>query len=102
MTEFCESLESAGHGYYCSFLDKEMRKDIGKQERIENAFKKIDELDGVIALAKSDDKSEGMLLEYGYAAAKGKKIILFIKMGGEVEYRKQFISDRAREAEVDI
>ena len=79
MKSFCIALKKSGYDYYCSFLDNEMRNERSKEELINNAFKKIDELDGVLAIIKSEDKSEGMLIELGYAVAKGKKVVLLIK-----------------------
>jgi len=81
MRGICIKLEEIGISYYCSFLDVEMRSEKSKKELIENAFGKIGEFDGVLAIVKSEDKSEGMLIEIGYAIAKNKKFILAIKKG---------------------
>jgi len=46
---------------------------------IKQAFIEIEKSDAIIALGESEEKSEGMLLEIGYAKAKNKKLILAIK-----------------------
>lgn len=74
----CTALREVGHKCYCSFLDGKMRKEANKKIKIENALSKINESDGILAIVKSDEKSEGMLIEVGYAKAKGKKIVLLI------------------------
>ena len=86
MKQFCSKLTESGHEYYCSFLDRTMRKTESKEEKIKNAFDKIDSLDGILIMIKSDAKSEGMLLEAGYAIAKGKKFVLLIKEGATANY----------------
>ncbi len=80
MKKIVSVLEDNGHEPYCSFLDSEMKKK-EKVEKVKNAFMKIDESEGTLAIIKSEDKSEGMLIKMGYTVAKGKKLILVIKKG---------------------
>ena len=81
MKKIGSSLEKAGHEPYCSFLKLETnaKNKLSKKELIQNAFDKIDEFDGTLAIIKSDDLSEGMLIEMGYTVARRKKLILAIK-----------------------
>jgi len=48
-------------------------------EIIHQAFDEVKKSDAIIALIESEEKSEGMLLEIGYAKAVGKKLIVVIK-----------------------
>ena len=48
---------------------------------MEYALKELDNSDVYLAFVKSEDKSEGMLIEAGYAIAKNKKFWLAIKKG---------------------
>ena len=50
-------------------------------EIIKRAFEEIDASDAVLAFIDSDEKSEGALMEIGYAYARGKKVIAYIKKG---------------------
>jgi len=78
-----ESLRSVGHSVYCSLEDeawfKEKKHTNG--EIMEHAFAKLDESDILLAFIRSDDKSEGMLVEVGYFLGKGKKFALALKNG---------------------
>lgn len=88
----CSAIKKSGHQYYCSFLDDKMRSNKNKNNLLENAFNKIDEADGIMLIVKSEDKSEGMLIELGYALAKGKKVILLIHNNVKKTYLRE-ISD---------
>ena len=46
---------------------------------IKQAFIEVKKSDVILAFIESEEKSEGMLLEIGYAKALGKKLVLVIK-----------------------
>jgi nucleoside 2-deoxyribosyltransferase len=48
---------------------------------MEHAFRNLDECDFLLAYIKSDEKSEGMLVEIGYFIGKGKPFALALKRG---------------------
>ena len=77
------SLKKAGHSVFCSFWKSDFFKEnnFTNKQIIEYAIKELDSSDIVLAFVNSDEKSEGMLLELGYALAKKKKIYLAIKKG---------------------
>lgn len=67
-----------GHEVYCSFDREQYFKDnifSGKQI-VEYSLEKMNECDAVLAYIKSPEKSEGLLIEMGYAIAKKKSIYL--------------------------
>ena len=68
-----------------------------KRKRLEYAFKKIDDSDTFLAIVRSEKKSEGMLLEFGYALSQGKKLILAVKSGIDTSLRD--LSDKMIEYE---
>lgn len=72
------SFESKGHSVFCSFGHNDFfqKENYSYKQILDYALKELDESDYVFAFIKSQEKSEGMLLELGYAYAKGKKIIL--------------------------
>ena len=78
-----KTLRLLGHDVYNSLEDEQrFRKEgITNSEIMQHTFNQIDKSDLLIAFINSSDKSEGMLLEIGYAIAKGKKFVLAIKNG---------------------
>jgi len=82
MKKIGKSLEKAGHNYYCTFLNNKT-KGKSKGEILSNALEEMDKCDSILILANSNDKSEGTLMEVGYAIAKEKRIILALKAGVE-------------------
>jgi nucleoside 2-deoxyribosyltransferase len=83
LTGIKTTLEGAGHSVYCSFWSERMFKDgsFTNGQIIDHAFGEIEKADAVFALVKSAEKSEGMLLEIGYALAKKKRFFLAVKKG---------------------
>lgn len=77
----CDQLEKNGHTTFVFFRDIQNRwaKSMTNEEILEQAFSEIKKSDGLFALVESEEKSEWMLLEIGYAKAQGKKLILAIK-----------------------
>jgi nucleoside 2-deoxyribosyltransferase len=76
-----EALRKAGIDAYCNFFDQHEidKHNLNAREVMKKAFAQIDERDGLFVLIASDDKSEGQLIEVGYALAKGKHIISAIQ-----------------------
>ena len=79
----CNALEKTGCNFFCSYFSEEFfrQQNFSHKQILEYAFKEIDTSDCILALIKSGEKSEGMLLEIGYAIAKKKKFILALKKG---------------------
>lgn len=83
MTKICQAVSAAGHETYCS-IDKEeffQAQNYTVNQIMEQALKDLDRHDALLAFVNSDNKSEGMLIEVGYALAKGKQIILAKRKG---------------------
>ena len=70
-------LGKLGHEVYCTILDDELQKN-DYEFILNHAFKIINEGECVLAIVRSEKKSEGLLMELGYCLAKNKKIILAI------------------------
>lgn len=77
------TLRGAGHDVYCSIEDEAWfrEKRHTNKEIMEHAFQNLDLCDLLLAFIKSDDKSEGMLVEIGYFMGKGKPVALALKQG---------------------
>jgi len=77
------SLRSAGHEVYSSLEDEQWfrEKKRTNKEIMEHAFQQLNTSNLLLAFIRSNDKSEGMLVEIGYAIAKGKRFALALKNG---------------------
>jgi len=80
----CKLISSAltkkGHSCY-NTLDEVNFEDKSKKEMMLHAFDKINDSDCLLVIIRSQNKSEGLLMEVGYALSKSKRIILCIKEG---------------------
>jgi len=94
MKVVCSTLEKVGHEHHCNFW-KDDYKYVQKthKEIIDEALRDIDNDDCFLAIVRSDEKSEGMLIEVGYARAKGKRMILVIKKGVKTNYLKHLFDE---------
>lgn len=70
--------ENRGLSVFCSFVHNDFfqKENYSYKQILDYALRELDESDYVFALIKSSEKSEGMLLELGYAYSRGKNIIL--------------------------
>jgi nucleoside 2-deoxyribosyltransferase len=100
LQNICDSLKKAGHTYFCSFWKGDFFKDnkYSNKQILNYVLKELDSSDIYLALIKSEDKSEGILIEAGYALAKGKKFYLAIKKGVYTTFMKE-IADKVIEFE---
>lgn len=74
-----DALRKAGIDAYCNFFDAAIAENVTVKEVLDKAFGQIDERDGLFVLVASSDKSEGQLLETGYALGKNKHIIAAVQ-----------------------
>ncbi|MBR9706245.1 hypothetical protein GOV14_04370 [Candidatus Pacearchaeota archaeon] len=70
-------LEEKGHETYTPILDSDSSS-MSKQEIYTDALRKMDDTDILLVYMSSSEKSEGMLVELGYALGKDKKVILCV------------------------
>lgn len=89
------ALEAAGHSTYIHFRDVEKwgEVELSPDEIIRGALKELKSCDAIFALMMTLEKSEGMLLEVGFAKALDKKIILAIKKGERAVFLKALADD---------
>ena len=75
------ALRKAGIDAYCNFFDQDeyAKQHLTYRQIMDKAFVWIDDSDGLFALVASNDKSEGQLVEVGYAFAKDKHIIAAVQ-----------------------
>lgn len=83
LDKVCEGLNLAGFDNYCSFGNEELFRNNSYtvKQIMEHALAELDKSDALLAFVNSDNKSEGMLIEVGYAIAKGKPVILLKRNG---------------------
>ncbi len=74
----CESLRERGEDVYCTYFDEDKFRSSGKSNRqiMEHAFSKIEEQGALFVVLDGEEKSEGMLMEVGFCAAKGVSMIV--------------------------
>ncbi len=82
------ALRSVGHTVYCSIEDEKWFRENHRtnKEILKHALEWLDKSDIILAFVKSDQKSEGMLLEVGYMMAKGKSFALALKRGTKTTF----------------
>lgn len=100
MSEISQALIQAGHEPYCSINDEDffLKNNFTTRQILNHALTKLEQSDVVLAFVNSDNRSEGMLIELGYALAKRKKIILAAKKGASI-HTSRSIADRVIEFE---
>lgn len=81
-------LENNKHKTYIPVLDPDRPSE--KKALFLNTLKKLDSADAILALIKSDEKSEGMLMEIGYAWGKNKKLIIAINKDVKNTHMREF------------
>ncbi|MBI5871637.1 hypothetical protein HZB88_00965 [archaeon] len=96
----CNSLEKAGHSHFCSFWKGDFfnGNKFTHKQILEHALEELEKSDVYLAFIRSEDKSEGMLIEAGYALAKKKKFYLAIKKGVYTVFLRE-IADKVIEFE---
>lgn len=75
------TLKELGNEKFCSFERENMFKEnsYSAKDIIKFSLDQMNSCDAVLVYLKSNEKSEGMLIEIGYALAKNKKIYLLAK-----------------------
>lgn len=82
------ALRSVGHTIYCSIEDEKWFRENNRtnKETLKHALERLDKSDIILAFVKSDQKSEGMLVEIGYMLAKGKPFALALRRGTKTTF----------------
>lgn len=95
LTKLSEKIESLGHKTYIHFRDAEKwgELELSPRKIIEGALDELKNCDAILALMMTSEKSEGLLLEVGYAKALGKKIILAIKENERAVFIKEIADE---------
>lgn len=75
-----ERLEALGHGVYLSLDDLVTwdSEDLSLREKFLKTFSELGDADVLVVVVRNQDRSEGMLMEVGYALALKKPIRLFV------------------------
>jgi nucleoside 2-deoxyribosyltransferase len=91
----CTALETQGHEVFCSLWREESYKQrgLGVQEMLQDAFSELSKSDVLLAVVRTNERSEGMLMEVGYALANKIPVYVLTAQG-----TKTFISDVAEKS----
>ncbi|MBU4070332.1 MAG: hypothetical protein KJ646_05085 [Nanoarchaeota archaeon] len=83
-------LEETGNDRYCTVLKgDEWEKNLLLGDKLKHAFNEVDKNDCFLAIVRSEKRSEGMLMEIGYAISKNKKLILAINESVQNTYLRE-------------
>jgi nucleoside 2-deoxyribosyltransferase len=95
LSEICGVLHDSGYSTYCSIEQEDTFQKQGHthQQIIKSALNELSSSDALLAYVNSSSRSEGQLMELGYAMAKDKPIILAYKKGVNVHSSKA-VADR--------
>ncbi len=76
-----EALRAAGHETVCSVWEEEKfaEERFTPKQILEWALRELDDADAYFAFVRSPERSEGMLMEAGYALAKGKRFVVAVR-----------------------
>lgn len=79
----CDALTKAGYEVYCSINDDDFfrQNNYSTRQILDHELVELSKADRILAFIDSDNRSEGLLIELGYALAKGKPIILAVRKG---------------------
>ena len=93
MGRIYSTLKQKGFSVY-STIEKEGKKTFKKAgDWVIHGFKQIDKHDIYLAIVRTEHRSEGLLIEIGYALSKGKKIILAINENVKNTYLRDFTNN---------
>jgi nucleoside 2-deoxyribosyltransferase len=81
LTAACNALKKKGIEYYCSFFEEDdfKSKQYNARQIMNHAFTIIDDIDFLLVIQMTENKSEGMLMEVGYCIAKNIPIVAATK-----------------------
>lgn len=95
-----DALVAAGHEVYLSLDDLETwgNDGLSMPEKFHRTFAHLDSCDAILVIVRSPDRSEGMLMEVGFALARGIPIYLVVAVGVQTYIRD--VATRVAEFEV--
>lgn len=87
----CEGLMARGVDPYCIFFEKARRalKQLAPEEMMQTAFERIDSADFLFVVQASEARSEGMLMEVGYAVARNVPVVVATHSDVQATYLPQ-------------
>ena len=88
MKNICDILERKGHNVICTLWKEDIFKknSFTNKKIMDYGLNELESSDIYLAFIKSKDKSEGMLIEAGFALAKKKRFVLVIKKDVETTF----------------
>ena len=95
VSKICSTVEEIGHEIFCSYWKADFfnENNYSHKQIMDFTLEKLDNSDACLVFINSNEQSEGMIMEVGYALAKGKKIILVIREGVKTNFIEE-MSDK--------
>lgn len=75
------ALEFKGDKAYSSIMEGDTFEKKNNQSKMNHAFNEINKRENLLAIIRSEKRSEGMLIEVGYAKGKNKNLVVAVKEG---------------------
>jgi len=95
LDQVCNALKNQGHEPSGTYMRREEfeKNKTSLKEIMLTALRFIEDSDCHVSIINFNEKSEGMLLEIGYAYAKNKRMIVAIKKGIKTIWLKEIIPE---------
>jgi len=94
-------LEEKGHSGHCTILIGDSFEAKSRKQVMEHAFRELDSSDAFLVIIRSEEKSEGLLMEIGYVLGNNKKIILCIKEDVKNTYIREIVDNIIEFSDID-
>lgn len=98
LSTVCDALREAGAEPYCLYFDQESEciTDEDPAEMMQATFREIDHTDILFVVQSGEARSEGMLMEVGYAIAKGVPVMVATQAAVKETYLPAMASQAIR------
>ncbi|MGV8162054.1 MAG: nucleoside 2-deoxyribosyltransferase [Candidatus Nanoarchaeia archaeon] len=95
LCDISSAIEKTGNQAFIFYRDTQNwgANDIPVNKILPTAFAELEKSDVLFAFVENEEKSEGLLLEVGYAKAKNKKIFLAIKKDINLRFLKSIADE---------
>lgn len=93
MEKIYSVLQQKGHSVYSTLEEEGKNKFKKAGDWVIHGFKQIDSHDVFLIIMRTEHRSEGLLMEIGYALSKKKKIILAINENVKNTYLRDFTNN---------
>lgn len=94
ITQICDLLRAGGNDLYCSYESEAefLKKQLTDKQMLDEALECMRLCSHIVLFVNSQEVSQGMLIELGFAHASGLEVVLLIRKGVHSRYFYEFTS----------